>query len=83
MFEHLPHTSYYDRRNRPMGALLRARQPFLVRNALSLAGLAGCTLAIYSYTIRAVSQDDFEDVIVPDAPSKPVQQPPPSKQPQP
>jgi len=30
----------------------------------------GITASIYVYTIRAVSQDEFEDVKVPDAPGR-------------
>ncbi|KAF2132688.1 hypothetical protein P153DRAFT_420640 [Dothidotthia symphoricarpi CBS 119687] len=68
-------STYYDARMRASPALLRARAPYLVKNTIT--GFAICTLVIgiYTYTIRAVSQDEFDDVIVPDEPvRRPVQQ---------
>ncbi|KAI4617943.1 hypothetical protein J4E81_003219 [Alternaria sp. BMP 2799] len=49
-------------------ALLRTRAPYLIKNTIT--GFAICTLVvgIYTYTINAISQDEFEDVIVPDKP---------------
>ncbi|KAK0510963.1 hypothetical protein JMJ35_006515 [Cladonia borealis] len=66
-----PRSSYYDKHYRPSPALLRARQPYLVKNALT--GLAICvfTISVYSWTINAVAQDDFSDVPIPDAPAQP------------
>ncbi|CAD0096334.1 unnamed protein product [Aureobasidium mustum] len=65
----IPQSSYYDKYNRPTAALYRARQPYIVKNALT--GLAIFGFAIDSFTIRAVAQDEFEDVVVPDAPATP------------
>lgn len=67
----IPQSSYYDRHNRPTAALYRARQPYLIKNAFT--GLAIITFAagVYAFTIRAVAQDEFEDVQVPDAPVTP------------
>ncbi|KAK5990538.1 hypothetical protein PT974_08807 [Cladobotryum mycophilum] len=62
------HSTYYDRRLRQGPALIRARRPYLVRNAVTGLGLLGVVAGVYLYTIRAVGQDDFEDVKVPDAP---------------
>ncbi|KAH7399355.1 hypothetical protein BKA66DRAFT_565436 [Pyrenochaeta sp. MPI-SDFR-AT-0127] len=61
-------STYYDDRMRASPALLRARAPYLIKNTIT--GFAICTLVIgiYSYTINAISQDEFEDVIVPDKP---------------
>ena len=44
--------------------LLRARQPYLVRNALTGLALVGFCASVYTYSIQAVKQDDFsgEDV---------------------
>jgi cytochrome c oxidase assembly factor 3 len=67
-------------------ALLRARAPYIVKNAIT--GTAVCALVISicklqiltrvvqgltdsdAYTIKAISQDEFEDVVVPDEPIK-------------
>ncbi|KAL6711867.1 hypothetical protein ACN47E_002910 [Coniothyrium glycines] len=69
-------STYYDDRMRASPALLRARAPYLIKNTIT--GFAICTLVIgiYSYTINAISQDEFEDVVVPDKPlDRSVQQP--------
>ncbi|KAJ5600016.1 hypothetical protein N7450_001083 [Penicillium hetheringtonii] len=52
-------------------ALLRARRPFLVKNAITGFGLFAFTIGVYAYTIRAVGQEEFSDVQIPDTPSKP------------
>ncbi|KOS18676.1 Cytochrome c oxidase assembly factor 3 [Escovopsis weberi] len=66
-------STYYDRRLRQGPALIRARRPYLVKNAVTGLGLLGLVAGVYMYTIRAVGQDDFEDVKVPDAPRQPAQ----------
>ncbi|OIW35535.1 hypothetical protein CONLIGDRAFT_676447 [Coniochaeta ligniaria NRRL 30616] len=63
--------SYYDRSGgnwRQSESLLRARRPYLFKNIALGAGLFAFTGAIYIYTMKAVGQDEFEDVKVPDAP---------------
>ncbi|PFH57999.1 hypothetical protein XA68_14294 [Ophiocordyceps unilateralis] len=70
MYNH-PHHTYYDRRLRQGPALIRARRPYLLRNTLTGLGLFSITVAIYIYTIKAVGQDEFADVKVPDAPQAP------------
>ncbi|CAD0111782.1 unnamed protein product [Aureobasidium uvarum] len=67
----IPQSSYYDKYNRPTAALYRARQPYIVKNALTGLAIFGFAIGVYSFTIRAVAQDDFEDVVVPDAPATP------------
>lgn len=96
----LPHSSYYDNRNRPTAALYRARQPYLVRNAITGLAIFGfvagvCTWQaskqllnnprasintidrsltnqhLDTWTIKAIGQDDFSDVPIPDAPLQP------------
>jgi len=64
----LPRSSYYDKHYKQSAALIRARRPYLIKNALTGLALFGFCGFVYSFTIRAVSQDDFEDVKVPDAP---------------
>ncbi|KAL3964056.1 hypothetical protein ACCO45_001060 [Purpureocillium lilacinum] len=65
------HSTYYDRRLRQGQALIRARRPYLVKNAVTGLGLLTIVGGIYYYTLNAVGQDDFEDVKVPEAPRKP------------
>ncbi|KAH9887861.1 hypothetical protein F4778DRAFT_786228 [Xylariomycetidae sp. FL2044] len=64
-------SSYYDRWNRQSPALIRARRPYLVKNAVLGAGISAFAIGIYVYTIKAIGQDEFEDVKVPDAPAQP------------
>ncbi|KXX77439.1 Cytochrome c oxidase assembly factor 3, mitochondrial [Madurella mycetomatis] len=61
-------STYYDRRHRQSPALIRARRPYLVKNAALGLALATISVGIYAYTINAIGQDEFEDVKVPDAP---------------
>ncbi|CCX34874.1 hypothetical protein FPQ18DRAFT_360234 [Pyronema domesticum] len=60
--------SYYDADMRQGQSMIRARRPFVVKNALTGLAIAGFTACVYAYTIRAVAQDNFEDVPIPDAP---------------
>ncbi|KAJ8132541.1 hypothetical protein O1611_g1088 [Lasiodiplodia mahajangana] len=55
-------------------ALIRARKPYLVKNAVVGSAVAAFAIGVYIYTIRAIGQDDFEDVKVPDAPAQPSKQ---------
>ncbi|PHH79886.1 hypothetical protein CDD82_2111 [Ophiocordyceps australis] len=66
-----PQSSYYNCRQDFGPALIRARRPFVVKNALTGLGLLALTGGIYYYTLRAVGQDNFEDVKVPDTPRQP------------
>ncbi|KAL1957993.1 hypothetical protein VTO42DRAFT_5205 [Malbranchea cinnamomea] len=61
-------STYYDKDYRAGAALLRARRPYLIKNAVTGIGLFAFCIGVYSYTIKAVGQDDFSDVKVPDAP---------------
>ncbi|KAF9894243.1 hypothetical protein FE257_007745 [Aspergillus nanangensis] len=63
-------STYYGKDYRAGAALLRARRPYLFKNALTGLGLVGFTMAVYAYTISAVGQDEFSDVKVPDTPAK-------------
>ncbi|OHE92309.1 hypothetical protein CORC01_12371 [Colletotrichum orchidophilum] len=64
-------SSYYDRNLRQGPALIRARKPYLTKNLAVGTGLWCFVGAVYWYTIKAVGQDEFEDVKVPDAPRQP------------
>ncbi|KAJ9144462.1 hypothetical protein NKR19_g6409 [Coniochaeta hoffmannii] len=64
-------TSYYNRSRGNWSqseSLLRARRPYLFKNMALGTGLFMFTGAVYLYTMKAVGQDEFEDVKVPDAP---------------
>ncbi|KAL8768694.1 MAG: hypothetical protein Q9209_005112 [Squamulea sp. 1 TL-2023] len=67
----LPRSSYYTRDNRQTAALIRARQPYLVKNIFTGIGLTAFVISVYAFTIKAVAQDDFSDVQIPDAPEQP------------
>jgi len=64
-------STYYDRRHRQGQALIRARRPYLFKNAVTGLGLILFAGGIYGYTLSKVGQDDFEDVKVPDTPRAP------------
>ncbi|KAM0718496.1 hypothetical protein Q7P37_005566 [Cladosporium fusiforme] len=64
----MPQSSYYDKQNRPTAALYRARQPYLVKNVVTGLVLLGFVGGVYTYTLKAIGQDDFSDVPIPDAP---------------
>ncbi|RFU34350.1 hypothetical protein B7463_g1979, partial [Scytalidium lignicola] len=66
----IPRSSYYDKNYKQSPALIRARRPYLVKNALTGVGIFAFAIGVYSYTMSAVSQDEFEDVQVPPAPAK-------------
>ncbi|RAO72693.1 uncharacterized protein BHQ10_008705 [Talaromyces amestolkiae] len=67
-------STYYGKDYRAGAALLRARRPYLVRNALTGLGLCGFVVGVYAFTIRAVGQEDFSDVVVPSTPAASQQQ---------
>ncbi|KAJ5975270.1 hypothetical protein N7481_008977 [Penicillium waksmanii] len=62
-------STYYGKDYRAGAALLRARRPFLVKNALTGFGLFAFTIGVYAYTIKAVGQEEFSDVKVPEIPA--------------
>ncbi|KKY37159.1 hypothetical protein UCDDA912_g02800 [Diaporthe ampelina] len=70
----IDHSSYYTRTNAQSTALLRARRPYLVKNAVTGLAITGVAAGIYWYTIRAVGQDEFEDVKVPEVPAHQAQE---------
>ncbi|KAL8865275.1 MAG: hypothetical protein Q9205_003046 [Flavoplaca limonia] len=67
----LPRSSYYTRDNRQTAALIRARQPYLVKNIFTGIALSTFVISVYAFTIKAVAQDDFSDVQIPNAPEQP------------
>ncbi|MCJ1246154.1 hypothetical protein MMC30_003359 [Trapelia coarctata] len=71
----IPRSSYYDKNYRQTAALIRARQPYLIKNMITGTALFAFTIGVYAFTINAVSQDDFSDVQIPDAPAQPAHTP--------
>ncbi|KAI9871476.1 MAG: hypothetical protein M1830_002876 [Pleopsidium flavum] len=71
----IPRSSYYDTHYRQSAALIRARRPYLVRNVITGAAIFGFAISVYAFTIKAVAQDDFSDVQIPDAPAQPAHTP--------
>jgi cytochrome c oxidase assembly factor 3 len=61
-------SSYWDSKFRQGPALIRARRPYLAKNLAFGAIISAMTISVYLYTIRAISQDEFEDVKVPATP---------------
>ncbi|KAM3074831.1 hypothetical protein ACMFMG_008244 [Clarireedia jacksonii] len=64
----MPISSYYDKNYKQSAALIRARRPYLVKNAITGASIFAFAIGVFAFTLRAVAQDDFEDVQVPDTP---------------
>ncbi|KAF2187033.1 hypothetical protein K469DRAFT_705586 [Zopfia rhizophila CBS 207.26] len=63
-------STYYDEQMRASPALLRARAPYLIKNTITGIGIFSLVIGIYVYTINVISQDEFDDVVVPDEPVK-------------
>ncbi|KAI2607095.1 uncharacterized protein GGS25DRAFT_522612 [Hypoxylon fragiforme] len=63
-------SSYYDKRQRQSPALIRARRPYIFKNAVVGSLVGAFAIGVYAYTISVVGQDEFEDVKVPDAPTQ-------------
>ncbi|CAP95422.1 hypothetical protein E8E15_010047 [Penicillium rubens] len=62
-------STYYGKDYRAGAALLRARRPYLFKNTITGFGLFAFTIAVYTYTLKAVGQEEFADVKVPEAPA--------------
>ncbi|KAL8632122.1 hypothetical protein Q9189_002146 [Teloschistes chrysophthalmus] len=63
--------SYWTKDNRMGPALIRARKPFMIKNIVTGIGIASFVIGVYAFTIKAVAQDDFSDVQIPDVPEQP------------
>ncbi|KAK5467614.1 hypothetical protein LTS15_000587 [Exophiala xenobiotica] len=64
----LKRSSYYNPDYRTGAALNRARRPYLFKNMVTGVAIFSFAIGVFAFTLRAVGQDRFEDVIVPDAP---------------
>ncbi|KAK6500878.1 hypothetical protein TWF506_003639 [Arthrobotrys conoides] len=58
-------SSYYNPDYRQGQSLIRARSPYLVKNALTGVALMGFVISIYVYTIKAIKSDDFAEAALP------------------
>lgn len=70
----MPQSTYY-KNARPTPALERARRAYLIPNIVTGLCIFSFAIGVYAYTIHAVSQDEFEDVPIPDAPQQPAHTP--------
>lgn len=59
------HGYYEPHTYRMSPALLRARQPYFVKNMIGLAILLAIPVGIYTYTYNFLNQDDFDDIPIP------------------
>ncbi|KAJ1992947.1 hypothetical protein H4R33_000823 [Dimargaris cristalligena] len=50
--------------------LRRARRPFMARNIATGLALFGFAAAVYTYSLVAVKQENFDDIVVPDTKDK-------------
>ncbi|EXJ88387.1 hypothetical protein A1O1_05317, partial [Capronia coronata CBS 617.96] len=71
----LKRSSYYNTDYRSGAALNRARRPYLFKNLITGACIFGFAIGVFAFTLRAVGQENFDDVIVPDAPAQSAQPP--------
>ncbi|KIW48409.1 uncharacterized protein PV06_00996 [Exophiala oligosperma] len=65
----LKRSSYYHPDYRTGAALNRARRPYLFKNMVTGVAIFGFAIGVFAFTLHAVGQDSFDDVIVPDAPA--------------
>lgn len=57
---------YYEKHTYRMSpALLRARQPYFVKNMIGLVILVAIPVGIFTYTYNFLNQDDFDDIPIP------------------
>ncbi|KAJ6260158.1 hypothetical protein Dda_4381 [Drechslerella dactyloides] len=63
--DRIKRSSYYNPDYRQGQSLIRARSPYLVKNAITGLALVGFVIGIYAYTIRAIKSDDFADAALP------------------
>ncbi|ETN37280.1 uncharacterized protein HMPREF1541_08271 [Cyphellophora europaea CBS 101466] len=71
----LKRSSYYENDYRQSPALIRARRPYIFKNAITGVAIMSFALGVFAFTLKAVGQDTFEDVVVPDATSQPPKTP--------
>lgn len=64
----LKRSSYYNPDYTQSAALIRARRPYLFKNTVTGICIMSFAVGVFAFTLRAVGQESFDDVVVPDAP---------------
>jgi len=64
----LKRSSYYKPDYTQSAALIRARRPYLFKNTITGICIASFAVGVFAFTLRAVGQEQFDDVIVPTGP---------------
>lgn len=64
----LKRSSYYQSDYTQSAALIRARRPYLIRNAITGLCIMAFAAGVFTFTLRAVGQESFDDVVVPSGP---------------
>lgn len=64
----LKRSSYYKPDYTQSAALIRARRPYLVKNAVTGVCIFAFAVSVFAFTLRAVGQESFDDVVVPSGP---------------
>lgn len=59
------HGYYQPHTYRMSPGMLRARQPYFVKNMVGLAILLAVPVGIYIYTFNFLNDDDFDDIPIP------------------
>lgn len=71
----LNNKGYYQQHTYRMSpAMLRARQPYFVKNMIGLAVLLAVPFGIYTYTFNFLNQDEFDDIPIPPLDDKTIHQ---------
>lgn len=65
----LKRSSYYKPDYTQSAALIRARRPYLFRNTITGVCIASFAIGVFAFTLRAVGQERFDDVVVPETPA--------------
>jgi len=65
----LKRSSYYKPDYTQSAALIRARRPYLFKNTITGVCIASFAIGVFAFTLRAVGQDRFDDVVVPETPA--------------
>jgi cytochrome c oxidase assembly factor 3 len=71
----LKRSSYYTPEYTQSAALIRARRPYILKNAIMGVAIMTFAIGVFTFTLKAVGQDDFSDVIVPEGREIQIQQP--------
>lgn len=64
----LKRSSYYKPDYTQSAALIRARRPYLFKNTITGISIASFAIGVFAFTLRAVGQESFDDVVVPSGP---------------